>query len=103
MANEVYDYHRYDLNTLTTLNPVALMGGNNARLTVIVASAVSGNPFGIAASQPAQLRDCFAFFVGPGMLVLPYRDYGPIIRGPLWAIVNTSTLNIQATEVFRVS
>lgn len=106
LESEMANFPQYTFNTVNILCSVGVtqflaLPGNSQRMTLIVCSEAT--VFRVHTKSGESLGRSMADGAPNTTLVLPYRDYGPAIRGEIFvsAINGGSTVNV--TEVVELS
>jgi hypothetical protein len=102
MAYPLYDY-RASIVTVV-LNPTftLLLSSNVYRICAIVTSISTGGIL-LTDREATDAKGSLACFIGPGMIVMPYRDYGPAIQQEIWGCALAAiSSDLGIIEVFSV-
>lgn len=84
--------------------PVLLFGGNAGRLALTInCSDIAANSYIRISTLPSVLYH-FYVLTNPGSVILPYRDFGSLIRQPIYVsgFNITAGTTVNGMEVFRV-
>lgn len=80
---------------------VQLCTSNSNRVTAVVSISVTRTMW-LFFSDGTTDDNAIAHYLGPGMIVMPYRDWGPILQGEIWAGIDPGTADIYFSDIFRV-
>lgn len=104
----MYDF-RQSLITVSAaagVTGVKLFGANSQRLSLIVTSNAQNIAGGTAHVSLATLQQTSRIWYDqtpPINMILPYRNYGPIIREEVWVFTNSAvSVDVYGTEVFKL-
>lgn len=78
-----------------------ILGGNSTRRTLIISNS-SGNALSVSANSNPLLTGAFAYISANLTLVMPYRDFGPIIQSEIFVSTIAAPVTINWAEVFEV-
>lgn len=81
--------------------PTLLFMGRPARLTLTIASGTSGVTF-VSTSEANFIANLFARIDAGRTLILPVRDFGPLITGEIWVSGSSGGITINGAEIFNV-
>lgn len=96
-----YDIRTSSVSVTAASGPKRLFQSNPNRLSLIV--SVTGTPPGPLTISTGEPLGGWYESDPPWNNAFPYRDYGPLIQREVWASTgNAGTLNVTATEVFKI-
>jgi hypothetical protein len=88
--------------TLAAPNAVALLfTGRPARRTLIVAASATSLTF-VGVSEGDFTNHIFARIPAGNTLVMPLRDFGPLITGEIWVSSGAGAVTINGAEVYDI-
>lgn len=101
LGNTLYD-HAVSSVAISNTALSQILTGNSVRVSVVLAcNDLSGQIVSIAiSSDPLSV---FMVLITPFSVVLPYRDYGPLISGELYAISGTGSVTLSVTDIHAVA
>lgn len=83
-----------------------LFGSNSGRVSLIVTSNaqnIAGGTSHVSLATLQQLTRIWYDQTPPINMILPYRDYGPIIRQEVWVFTNSAvSVDVYGTEIFKL-
>lgn len=82
--------------------PTRLLTGRPARTCLIISSAVSGTTF-VGVREGDFTNNIFARVSSGDTLVMPYRDFGPLITGEIWITTTVNGSTVNGAEVYDVA
>ena|SRR3989304_3334725 len=95
------DYRIADVTLPVGPVPMILFMGRPARLTLIIAASTAGTTF-VATSEADFNSHIFARIPSSTTLIMPLRDFGPLITGEIWVNNTSGSQLINGAEVFEV-
>lgn len=95
------DYNTVAVTLAASAAPVQIFTGRPARKCLIVAASVNGTTF-VATTAEGGSITVFARLPAGSTLVMPLRDYGPLITGEIWVSNTLGSQLINGSEIFEV-
>jgi len=99
----MYDYRLSTVSVAPGALGTQILSGRKGRVSVIISGKSSATMQLLTMETPTPTSRIVSFVV-PSALVMPYRDWGPIIQGELWAITNSAfAQSVFVAEVFYLT
>lgn len=99
--DQLFNFRTVSLVTLSVGPGTQFLSSNVNRRTVIIVTE-TGNIMYIANKAIASFADAFCVGGNSTTLVMPYRDYGPLIQGEIWLLSSAAGKICAVTEVFKI-
>lgn len=87
------------LNTFTKL-----FAANRNRVSLTISCADSAVQSSLSFTAGNNQSLVFAMLANPGTFIMPYRDYGPLVKEEVWVIIQSPSpaFTISGVEIFTV-
>jgi hypothetical protein len=99
----MYDYRLQLVSVAPGSVGTKLLTGRSSRVSLIVSGNFSATLQLLTIASPTTTSRIVSI-LAPQALVMPFRDWGPIIQGEIWAITNSAgALDVLVAEVFSLT
>lgn len=101
MAIPGFGYRHATLSAAATPSRTFFANGNTARIALMFANPNLGNAL-VFNDGGSALQGVIALVPANSTLIMPYRDWGEIIRQPIYIGISGGPLTVYCVDLFRI-